>query len=335
MKPPVEVGLILALTTQGLAVRSYEPMSAFAREAERLGFHSVWLCDHFFTLPPGGPRQERIRQAMERPPDPESSPTDPLLEAWTTLSALARDTVRLRLGASVLAVGYRNPALLAKMTATLDVISGGRVEMGIGAGWVEAEYRAFGYEFPKASVRVAQMEEAVRIMKIMWTEPEPSFEGAHFRIERAYCNPPPLQQPHPPIWIGGEGPKVLGVAARHADGFNARYWPPERFAERAAELAAGCRAAGRYPAELRSSVMVLVVPDEDPSRAEAERRNFPSTPDSGIIAGDPATCIERLRAYIDAGVRRLLISIPNLDKNPERLRLAGEEILPALIEAGG
>ncbi|MFP6889279.1 MAG: TIGR03619 family F420-dependent LLM class oxidoreductase, partial [Nitrospinota bacterium] len=209
------------------------------------------------------------------PLDPESSPIDPLLEVWTTLSALARDTERLRLGASVLAVGYRNPALLAKMTATLDVISGGRVEMGIGAGWVEAEYRAYGYEFPKASVRIAQMEEAIRIMKCMWTEPEPTFEGAHFRIERAYCNPPPLQKPHPPIWVGGEGPKVLGVAARYADGFNARYWPPERFTERAEELAAGCRAAGRDPEEFRSSVMVLIVPEKDPARAEAERRNFP------------------------------------------------------------
>lgn len=334
MKPPVEVGLILALTTEGLAVRSYEPMSAFAQEAEQLGFHSVWLCDHFFTLPPGGPRQERIRQAMGQPLEPESSPVEPLLESWTTLSALARDTKRIRLGQSVLAVGYRNPALLAKMAATLDVISGGRIEMGIGAGWVEAEYRAYGYEFPKASVRIAQMEEAIRIMKCMWCEPEPTFEGAHYRIERAYCNPPPIQQPHPPIWIGGEGPKVLGVAARHANGFNARYWPPERFAARAGELAEGCREAGRDPAELRSSVMVYVVPDKDPARAEAERLEFPSTPDSGFIAGNPAYCIERLRAYIDAGVRRLLVSIPNLDKNPERLRLAGEEILPALIEAG-
>ena len=173
MNQPVEVGLILELITQGLAVRSYEPMSAFAHEADRLGFHSVWLCDHFFTLPPGGPRQERIRQAMQRPLEPESSPIDPLLEVWTTLSALARDTERLRLGASVLAVGYRNPALLAKMTATLDVISEGRVEMGMGAGWVEVEYRAYGFEFPKASVRITQMEKAIQIMKCMWTEPEP------------------------------------------------------------------------------------------------------------------------------------------------------------------
>lgn len=118
---------------------------------------------------------------------------------------------------------------------------------------------------------------------------------------------------------------MLGVAARHADGFNARYWPPERFAERAAELTVGCRAAGRDPAEFRSSVMVLIVPENVPARAEAERRNLSSTPDSGFIAGDPVICIERLQAYIDAGVRRLLVSIPNLDKNPEDLRLAGKE----------
>lgn len=114
-----------------------------------MGVHSVWLCDHYFILPPGGPGQERIRQALKRPLGSELSPTDPLLEVWTTVSALAKDTECFRLGASVLAVGHRNPALLAKMTATLDVISGGRVGMGIGAGWVEAEYWAYGDEISK------------------------------------------------------------------------------------------------------------------------------------------------------------------------------------------
>jgi len=338
VNPPVEIGLILALTTQGLAIRSYETMRAVAREAERLGFHSLWLCDHFFTLPPGRGRRERIREVPSRAEagrEAVAPPTQPLLEVWTALTALSRDTQRIRLGPSVLAVGYRHPALLAKMAATLDVISGGRFEMGIGAGWIEAEYKAYGYAFPSASARIAQMEEAVEIMKRMWTEPEPAFAGAHYRIERAYCDPPPVQKPHPPIWIGGEGPKVLGVAARHADGFNARYWPPERFAERAGELAAACRDAGRDPAALRASVMLLLIPERDPAEAEAERGNFPATPDSGVIAGTPAACVERLRAYIAAGVRRILVSIPNVDQRPERLRLAGEVILPALRGAGG
>ncbi|MEK6711822.1 MAG: LLM class flavin-dependent oxidoreductase [Nitrospinota bacterium] len=338
MNPPVEAGLILALTTRGLAIRSYESMRDVAREAEGAGFHSLWLCDHFFTLPSGSKRREQIREIPSRAEaarESASPPTQPLLEVWTTLSALSRDTERIRLGPCVLAVGYRNPALLAKMAATLDVISGGRLEMGIGAGWIEAEYKAYGYEFPRPPARIAQMEEAVQIMKRMWTEPEPTFTGAHYRIERAYCDPLPLQKPHPPIWIGGEGPKVLGVAARHADGFNARYWPPERFAERAGELAAACREAGRDPAALRSSVMLLLIPERDPAQAEAERRNFPATPDSGVVAGRPEACIERLRAYLRAGVRRILVSIPNLDKRPERLRLAGDEILPALLEGGG
>ncbi len=333
MNPPVEIGLILALTTQGLAVRSYESMRSFAREAEQLGFHSLWLCDHFFTLPPANKRQEHIREIPSRKDaegGSDAPPTQPLLEVWTTLSALAGETERIRLGQSVLAVGYRNPALLAKMAATLDVITGGRVEMGIGAGWIEAEYRAYGMEFPRASARIEQMEEAVQIMKRMWTDPEPTFAGRHYRIERAYCDPPPVQKPHPPIWIGGEGPKVLGVAARHAEGFNARYWPPERFAERSAELAAACCEAGRDPSALRASVMLLLIPERDPAAAETERRNFPTTPDSGVVAGEPAYCIERLRAYTDAGIRRILVSIPNLENNPGRLHLAGEEILPAL-----
>jgi probable F420-dependent oxidoreductase len=312
-------------------------MRVVAQEAERLGFHSLWLCDHFFALPPGDRRKEQIREIPSRAEaerESASPPTQPLLEAWTALSALSRDTERIRLGPCVLAVGYRNPALLAKMAATLDVISGGRLEMGIGAGWIEAEYRAYGYAFPKPSARIAQMEEAIHIMKRMWTDPEPTFAGTYFQIERAYCEPPPVQKPHPPIWIGGEGPKVLGAAARLAEGFNARYWPPERFAERAGELTAACREAGRDPASLRPSVMVLLIPERDPGEAEAERRNFPATPDSGVIAGDPAACIERLRAYLRAGVRRILVSIPNVDKRPGRLRLAGEVILPALREEG-
>ena len=137
----------------------------------------------------------------------------PLLGSWVAVSALSRDTTTIRLGHLVNAVGYRPPALLGRMAATLDVISGGRLEFGIGAGWLAPEYASYGYSFPKPSERIAQLAEAVQLIRRMWTDPAPSFQGEYFRIENAYCDPPPLQKPAPPVWIGGEGDKILEVAA--------------------------------------------------------------------------------------------------------------------------
>lgn len=329
MGQPLEAGLFLSLTMKGLFIGSYDRMREVALEAEGLGFHSVWVGDHFFTLAPEAYARQAGFAARGRPE--EAPPASrPLLEMWTALAALARDTRRIRLGTGMLCVSYRNPALVAKMAATLDVISAGRLELGIGAGWLESEYRAYGYPFPKASVRIAQMEEAVQIIRRMWTEPAPSFNGRHFQIENAICDPPPRQKPGPPIWIGGEGPRVLQAACRWADGFNARWWPPERFAERAPELAAASRAAGRDPETLRPSVMLMLIPERDRARAEAERRSYAAVPEAGVIAGDPETCARRVAEYVRAGVRRILFTIPNVAERPERLRLAGEEVLRAV-----
>ncbi len=332
MNPPVEIGLILSLTVRGLFIGDYEKMREAALAAERMGFHSVWQCDHFFSVNP----KAYARISGKGDPDADTGPGDegpvtlPLLDSWVAISALARDTKTIRLGHLVNAVGYRNPALLGRMAATLDVISGGRLEFGIGAGWLEPEYTSYNYPFPKPSVRVAQLAEAIQLIKRMWTDPAPTFEGEHFHIKNAYCDPPPLQKPHPPIWVGGEGRKILDVAARYANGFNSRWWPPERFAEQARYMEKTCREVGRDPAEVPPSLMVMVIPENDPAAAEAERANFAVVPDSGVIAGDPDTCIRRLGPYLEAGVRRLLLTIPFVDEKPERLRLAGEKILPAL-----
>jgi len=130
--------------------------------------------------------------------------TDPWHEAWTTLAALAEATSRIRIGVLVTSVGYRHPALLAKMAATLDVIAGGRLEFGIGAGYLEAEYRMYGLPFPPAAVRIAQLDEAIRVCKLLWTHERANFAGSYFTLTNAVCAPKPVQQPYPPIWIGGE-----------------------------------------------------------------------------------------------------------------------------------
>jgi probable F420-dependent oxidoreductase len=329
MTPP-HCGLILALTIRGLAVGSYEQMRQVAAKAEELGFDSVWLCDHFLTLAP----DDYVEDAGIKPGDrPQSrhgaGGSMPLLECWTALAALARDTRRLRLGTSVLCNSYRLPSVLAKMGATLDVISDGRLELGLGAGWFEKEYRAYGIPFPRIGERIAQLDEGVEIIRRMWTDPRPTFRGQHYTIEDAVCDPPPVQRPHPPIWIGGEGDKVHRVAARAADGVNVRWWAPERIADRAAFLDAACRESGRDPGTLRRSVTALLVVDDDRGRVEATRQRFGAIPATGHIAGTPDQCIARIRQYIDCGVRHFLFTIPDVASS-RSLELAGRMVLPAL-----
>ena len=179
---------------------SYEEILGVARAAERKGLESFWVSDHFF----GG----------------EGVPDRDCLEAWTLLAALARDTKTVRLGCLVTAAQYRNPALLAKIVAGVDQMSGGRVEFGIGAGWKENEYKAYGIPFDPVGARVTQMNETMRICTALWTQERSSFAGKFYRVEDAVCAPKPKQRPHPPIWVGGRGPRVMRSAVRYADGFD-------------------------------------------------------------------------------------------------------------------
>jgi probable F420-dependent oxidoreductase len=325
----MHVGLILALTIRGLAVASYDDMRRVAAQAEALGFDSIWLCDHFLTLAPDAYVEDA---GIARGPVPAAATgarSMPLLECWTALSALSRDTERLRLGTSVLCNSYRLPSVLAKMAATLDVISGGRLELGLGAGWFEREYRAYGIPFPRIGERIEQLDEAVAVIRAMWTETRPTFSGKHYAIDDAVCDPPPVQRPHPPIWIGGEGDRVHRVAARAADGVNVRWWSPERIAVRAAFLAAACRQHARDPRTLRRSVTALLALDRDATRVQAMRARFAAIPADGHVAGTPDQCVARLREYLAAGVRHVLLTIPDVATS-DALELAGREVLPAL-----
>src|SRR5256712_4168893 len=180
---------------------SYDEICDLAVKAEASGFKSFWVSDHFF----GGPR---------------GTPDRNCLEAWTLLAALARDTQRIRLGVLVAAVQYRNPALQAKIAAGLDHMSGGRLEFGIGAGWKDEEYRAYGYDFPPPGERVEQLRDGLEITRRLWSEERATYHGKHYRIDDAVCAPKPTQRPRPPIWVGGEGPRVMRLAARYADGFD-------------------------------------------------------------------------------------------------------------------
>jgi probable F420-dependent oxidoreductase len=332
MTAPPHVGLILALTIRGLAIGHYRDMQQVAARAETLGFDSIWLCDHFLTLPPASYGHQAGVNGGSRSDDDTAARAGaslPLLECWTALSALARDTSRLRLGTSVLCNSYRLPSVVAKMAATLDVISDGRVDLGLGAGWFEAEYRAYGIPFPSTAVRIAQLDESIEVIRRMWTQASPTFRGAHYTVDGAVCDPPPVQRPHPPIWIGGEGDKVHRVAARAADGVNVRWWSPEHVAERVEFLDAACREYGRDPAALRRSVTLVLFVHRNRSAIASIRERFAAIPGDGLVAGTPDECIVRIGDYIRAGVDHLLFAIPDVADSPT-LELAGREVLPAV-----
>ncbi len=220
----------------------YPVMEQFWRAADELGFHSVANYDHFYGL---------------------IDNTVPTLEGWTSLAAMAAVVRRSRVSCMVTGVTYRNPAVLAKMAVTVDHISGGRMDFGLGAGWHEAEHRGYGLEFPSAGTRVAMLDEALTLIKRLWTEDSVTFEGRYYTLREALCEPKPLQRPHPPIVIGGEKPKMLKVIARHADEWNVpSHGDVAEWAKISANLDEACAEVGRDPADIRRSVQLFVQPAE-------------------------------------------------------------------------
>lgn len=264
-------------------------MLASARKIEDLGYDSAWVYDHFHTIP--HPTQEAT------------------YECWTLMAALAASTTKVRLGQMCTCNSYRNPAYMAKVASSVDVISGGRLEFAIGAGWYEHEYLAYGYEYPRDGVRLAQLDEAVQIIKKMWTEDEPIFEGKHYSVRGAINQPKPLQKPHPPLWIAGGGErKTLRLVAQYGDNSNF-YGSAEGFAEKNVILDRHCTDVGRDPASVgrTSHVFITVAESEAALRPVAERvaaqigRPVDKYLASGATAaGTPQQVIDRLAEYRDA-----------------------------------
>jgi len=229
---------------QGL---SYADQLAIARRAEAAGFETLLRSDHYTSFPGEAGR--------------------PTTDAWTVLAGLARETGRIRLGALVSPVTFRAPGTLAKIVTTVDEMSGGRIDLGVGAGWNEREHREHGLPFPPIATRAEMLEETLAILRGLWQEPDGwSFEGRHYSVGEARFRPRPVQQPAPPIIVGGEGsPRSMRIAARYADEFNLVASDPTGAADRFARLDEVCRAAGREPSTLRRSVMVGVLVGRDPA----------------------------------------------------------------------
>lgn len=216
-----------------------EELRAIWRIADDAGFDHCWNFDHFASIGPRGNLGD-------------------VFEGWTLLGAMAEATSRVRIGCMVTGNTYRHPGVLAKMAVTVDHLSGGRLEFGLGAAWADNEHTMLDLEFGSAGQRIARMEEACRMIKLLWTEDRASFDGAHYRLVGAVANPKPAQRPHPPIWIGGSGErKTLRVVAEHADVWNLASGEVEEAIRLSGVLDEHCAAVGRDPAEIRRSVQIF------------------------------------------------------------------------------
>jgi F420-dependent oxidoreductase-like protein len=301
-------------------VEKYETMTRVAQEAERLGYHSIWLYDHFHTTP--------------------AATLETSFECWISTAALARDTHTIRIGQMVTCNNYRNPALLAKMASTVDVLSHGRLDFGIGAGWYEEEYRAYGYPFPDGPERLRQLDEAMQIILAMWGAPYATFAGRHYTVQGAINEPKGVQQPHPPIWLGGGGEKVtLKLAARYADACNVVAIDPDVCQHKFGVLKEHCDKLGRdYNAILKSGHAFVYLLDDgetvDDALAAMRRiRGYEELTREallrGTIVGGPAEVTTRLQALVAAGVEYFIVYFRNHLADGGSLRRFAAEVLPS------
>jgi F420-dependent oxidoreductase-like protein len=288
------------------------------RWADTAGFDWVDVWDHFYEAPPV---------------DGNGS----CFEATTCMAAMACETSNVRIGVLVLGMGYRHPAVLANALCTIDHLSGGRLEIGLGAGWHEPEYRAYGIPFPPIKERLDLLEEGLQVVRLLTTRDRSDFAGRFFRLENAACNPKPLQS-YPRIWVGGNGEKrTLRIAARHADGWNTPYTSPEEFARLSGVLDHWCEVERRDPASIERNANLsfhMAASANDLGRAEEQYRATwgPAAElmrSRGVVIGLPSQAMDLVGRYRDAGAARVNIALrPPLDW--DALRAWTAEVIPAL-----
>jgi F420-dependent oxidoreductase-like protein len=311
----------LRIFTEPQQGASYDTLLAVAQETERLGFDAFFRSDHYLRM--GG--NPAGREALPGPSD-----------AWITLAALARETSRIRLGTLVTSATFRLPGPLAISVANVDAMSGGRVELGIGAGWFEEEHTAYGIPFPPLGERFDRLEEQLGIITGLWTTEEGkrfSFEGTHYQVRESPALPKPVQRPHPPIIVGGAGPKrTPELAARYASEFNLAFQPTDTFTAACHRVAVACKAIGRDPATMIYSAAQTVCCGADEAefvrRATAIGRDPVELRRDGA-GGTPDEVAATITAYRNAGADRMYLQVLDLH-DLDHLRLIAEAVVPQL-----
>ena len=291
------------------------------RWADTAGFDWVDVWDHFYEAPPV---------------DGEGS----CFEATTCMAAIACETQNVRIGVLVLGMNYRHPAILANALCTIDQLSGGRLEIGLGAGWHEPEYRAYGIPFRPIKERLDMLEEGVQVVRKLTTEPRANFAGKYFQLENAACNPKPIQV-RPRIWVGGNGEKpTLHIAARHADGWNTPYTSADEFKRLSGVLDAWCGKEGRDPATIERNENLSFHMAASPAHVAKAEQHFKDTwgpaadafRSRGVVVGLPSQAIDLVGRYADAGAARVNIAIrPPVDW--DALEAWSKDVIPAFQDS--
>jgi alkanesulfonate monooxygenase SsuD/methylene tetrahydromethanopterin reductase-like flavin-dependent oxidoreductase (luciferase family) len=277
--------------------RTFDPrlIVEIAQKLENLGFDSVWITDHLYN--------------------PYGTVNDPFPECWTTLTAVACFTSKIRIGSLVLSSPFRNPALVAKMSSTLDCLSEGRLSLAIGAGWFEDEFKKFGFKYEQASKRIQALEESIQIILGLWTHGIFSFSGKYHQCADAVNYPKPIQKPHPPLWVGGKGDAMLSVVAKYADCYNAGGPGPnpslDEFRNMLGKLAENCKKIGRDFNQITNTWggYICVSKSESESIKAAKRWNLDA---KQSIIGTADQCIEQIKEYERVGAKGLTILFPDL-----------------------
>jgi F420-dependent oxidoreductase-like protein len=307
----------LPLEEENNPVKQYEFSKSVAIAADNLSFHSIYAYDHLI-------------------PHYKDDIGKNIFECFTLLSSIAAITNKIKIGQIVACNSYRNPSLLAKMLSTLDVISNGRIELGIGAGWYEQEYIAYGYDFRSNVSRIRQLDESLSMIKAMWTAKKASFEGKYYTIKEAICNPKPIHKPYPVIMVGGEGERyLLKVVAKHADRYNLFFGSPDLMKRKISILRDYCNTIGRDANELQFSVVLPCIigesEDEVYQNLVRHKRNDKTLEQyfqylvGGITIGIPEKIIKGLNEYIDVGVSHFIIHF--IELNMQTLKLFESEVI--------
>jgi F420-dependent oxidoreductase-like protein len=307
--------MLLRIFTEPQQGASYDDLLAVARKTEECGFDAFFRSDHYLVMGDS---------------DGLPGPTD----AWITLAGLARETQRIKLGTLVSSATFRNPGVLAITVAQVDQMSGGRAELGLGAGWFEAEHAAYGLDFPDTVGRFDLLTEQLELITGLWETPvgeRYDFEGKHYQLKDSPALPKPVQRPHPPVIVGGAGKKrTPALAAQYAAEFNAGFKSPEDSATLFARVGEACKAIGRDPQTLALSTAHTVVVGKDDAqvkqRAAAIGRDVEELK-QGAIAGTPAEVVDRLGQFAAAGSQRQYVQIMDLS-DLDHLDLIAAEVLP-------
>ncbi len=307
-------GILVPTASGSIFIPSYKKTdfkntTRITQSAERLGYHSAWLSDHLMPYS--------------------------IFECWAVISGLAVLTSKITLGTLVSCNLFRHPSLIAKMSATIDHMSEGRFILGLGAGWLEAEFKGYGIPFPRYSERLGRLDEASKLIRKMWLNEKASFDGAYYQIKEAICNPKPVQKPTLPLWIGGRGEKLLKIVAAEADGYNLNEGTIEEFKVRLPKLRHLCKEMNRDYDSIEKSWLGTVLIGKNTDAAKAKLKKYQPTTISSerylgpALMGNPDECIRRIEQYKELGVSHFIGWFPEVGEDDSGLKLFAREVMPS------